>query len=62
MRRLDGHIAEIFDSCDEFRGWGFSGLPGLRRGHGCDGVRGGVSAKSSAKFGVLRGLQGTTFR
>jgi transposase InsO family protein len=24
--------------------------------------RGGVSAKSSAKFGVLRGLQGTTFR
>jgi hypothetical protein len=24
--------------------------------------RSGVSAKSSAKFGVFRGLQGTTFR
>jgi hypothetical protein len=61
MRQLDGHVAEIFNTCEQLQD-GFQPFAILRRGHACDGWIGGVSAKSSAKFGVLRGLQGTTFR
>jgi hypothetical protein len=55
MRRLDDHVAEIFDTVNSSR-MRFS------RVQSCDVATPAMRsrcAKSSAKFGVLRGLRGT---